>query len=64
MNLTANPFVGGSNFALNSTSGGGAALKAKGFPGITPAGTGYADIGALQSQGSAGGSAAPHAYVQ
>jgi hypothetical protein len=53
--LTASPFVGSSNFALNSTSGGGAALKAKGFPGIMPAGTGYEDIGALQSQASAGG---------
>jgi hypothetical protein len=63
VNLTANPFVSSSNFALNSTSGGGAALKAKGFPGVTPMGTGYADIGALQSQGSAGGTA-PHAYVQ
>jgi hypothetical protein len=53
--LTASPFVGSGNFALNSTAGGGAALKAAGFPGVTPMGTGYEDIGALQSQASAGG---------
>jgi hypothetical protein len=39
------------------------ALKALGFTGVTPMGTGYIDIGALQSQASSGGSA-PHAYVQ
>lgn len=52
--LTANPYTTiGSNFALNSTSGGGAVLKAVGWPGITNSfGTGYSDIGALQSQGS------------
>jgi hypothetical protein len=55
--LTADPFVsgGGGNFALNTTAGGGAVLKASGFPGITPMGTGYLDIGALQSQAPAGG---------
>ena len=63
--LTADPFVSSStgNFALNSTSGGGAALKAVGFPGITPMGTGHLDIGTLQSLGGSTGSA-PHAYVQ
>ena len=56
--LSADPFVSaGSNYALNSTAGGGAALKAAGFPGILPAGvgTGYLDVGALQSQCSASG---------
>lgn len=65
--LSANPFVvAGSNFALNSTAGGGAALKAAGFPGILAGGvgTGYLDVGALQSQcaASAGGGAC--AFVQ
>lgn len=57
--LSANPFTAPSsaNFALNSTSGGGAALKAAGFPGVTPFGTGYAAVGALQPQASSGGGA-------
>jgi hypothetical protein len=65
--LTANPFTNTAtpNFALNSTVGGGAALKAAGFPGVTPFGTGYLDIGALQSQAAAGGSPpAPRPYLQ
>lgn len=67
--LSADPFVarGAGNFALNSTAGGGTALKATGYPGIIPsAGTGYLDIGALQSQctGGGGGSAASCAFVQ
>jgi hypothetical protein len=61
--LSASPFTSTSNFALNSTSGGGAALKAAGFPGVSPFGTGYIDVGALQSQAATGG-AAPRAYVQ
>lgn len=48
--LTADPFISGTNFALNSTTGGGAALKAVGFPGVLLAGgTGFIDIGPLQS---------------
>jgi hypothetical protein len=62
--LTANPFVSSSNFALNNTAGGGAALKAAGFPGVSPAGTGYLDIGALQSKAASGSGVSPHAYVQ
>lgn len=64
--LSASPFVNVAtpNFALNSTAGGGAALKAAGFPGVSPAGTGYLDIGALQSQAAAGSSIASGAYVQ
>jgi hypothetical protein len=61
--LTANPFTSGTVFTLNSTTGGGALLKAAAFPGVTPAGTGYLDIGALQSKAASGGSS-PHAYVQ
>ena len=53
--LTANPFVNATsgNFALNSTAGGGALLKAAGFPaawGTTT--TNFMDVGAAQSQGS------------
>lgn len=57
--LSASPFTNPSsaNFALNSTSGGGAALKAAGFPGVSPFGTGYLDVGALQSQAATGGGA-------
>jgi hypothetical protein len=68
--LSANPFVtAGSNFALNSTAGGGALLKAAGVPGILPAGigTGYLDVGALQSQctgGGGGGSVSACGFVQ
>lgn len=44
------------NFALNNTSGAGAAARAAGFPGaLTVGGTGYLDIGALQHQDSGGG---------
>lgn len=55
--LTANPFVSSAanNFALNSTAGGGASLKAAGYPGVlTVGGTGFLDIGALQSSGGSG----------
>jgi hypothetical protein len=66
--LSANPFVSaGSNFALNSTAGGGALLKAAGYPGILAGGvgTGYLDVGALQSQCSAsGGGGGACAFVQ
>lgn len=54
--LTADPFVAGAsnNFALNSTSGGGASVKAKGFPGVlNVGGTGFLDMGALQTQAPA-----------
>lgn len=57
--LTANPFTDGTgtsghdNWTLNSTAGGGAALKAVGFPGTFAAGTttttGSLDIGVVQS---------------
>jgi len=63
--LTASPFVGAPNFALNSTAGGGAAVKGTGNPGVTGfIGTGHADIGALQSAGSGGGSAVVYGAAQ
>ena len=64
--LSANPFTSSTNFALNATAGGGAALKAVGFPGAFIGGTttGYPDIGAVQSQASAGGGGASFAFVQ
>ena len=51
--LSASPYnTIGSDFSLNSTSGGGAACKGAGFPGTIPGGgSGSADIGALQSSG-------------
>ena len=50
--LSASPYnTIGSDFSLNSTAGGGAACKAAGWPGVMPGGTGYSDIGALQSSG-------------
>lgn len=53
--LTASPYTTiGSNFALNSTTGGGALLKGVGFPGTTPGGTGHVDVGPLQSTSSGG----------
>lgn len=52
--LTANPFTNSASgdFTLNSTAGGGAALKGQGFPGASLFGTGHIDIGALQSAGA------------
>lgn len=53
--LSAGPFTSaGSDFSLNNTAGGGAALKAVGYPGVTSFGTGNIDVGALQSAGSGG----------
>lgn len=67
--LTADPFVArtANNFALNSTAGGGTAAKAAGIPGVIPnAGTGFPDVGALQSQctGGGGGGVSACAFVQ
>jgi hypothetical protein len=62
--LTASPYVAvGTNFALNSTSGGGASLKQAGFPGVLSngGGTGYANVGALDPMGGSSGGGA-HAY--
>jgi hypothetical protein len=64
--LTASPYKTlGSNFALNSTSGGGAALLNAGFPGTIPgAGTGFISVGALQPQSSSGGGQKAFAIIQ
>lgn len=66
--LTADPFTSKSsgNFSLNSTAGGGALLKAAGFPGTFPGGTttGYIDVGAAQSQASGGSSSSVQTTVQ
>jgi hypothetical protein len=62
LTLTGSPFVSAStgNFALNNTSGAGAACRAAGFPGAFPgiSTTGYLDIGAAQHQASGGGGGA------
>ncbi len=60
--LSVSPFTSSTVFTLNATAGGGAALKAAGSPGATPGGSGYIDVGALQSQAATGGSS--WAYVQ
>jgi hypothetical protein len=62
--LTADPFVDGANynFAPNATAGGGAALRAAGFPGTAATSTGYLDIGPFQHQDAASGAAA-YAFV-
>ncbi len=63
--LTASAFVSaGTNYQLNSTAGGGAVLKAAGFPGVGATGTGYLDIGALQSIGVVTVVGGSSAYVQ
>jgi hypothetical protein len=50
--LTTSPYVTiGSNFALNTTAGGGALLSGLGWPGVLNyGGTGYASVGPLQPQ--------------
>lgn len=65
--LSASPYtsLGSLDFSLNSNTGGGAALKGAGFPGVLQAGgTGHADVGALQSTGSAGGGQVGYPIVQ
>jgi hypothetical protein len=66
--LSASPYVSvGTNFALNNTSGGGAALVGTGFPGVLPngGGTGYANVGALDPMaGSSSGGAHGYPIVQ
>ncbi len=54
--LTADPFTSSTNLSLNATAGGGAAVKAVGFPGAFLDGTttGYLDGGAVQHQDSGG----------
>lgn len=58
--LTGDPFAAGSsgNFALNSTSGAGASVRAAAYPSLFPHGStsNYRDGGASQHQDSGGGS--------
>jgi hypothetical protein len=58
LTLTSNPFTSSTNFALNSTAGGGPIVKGTGFPGVFPGGltTGTINVGAVQSSGGGGGS--------
>lgn len=62
--LTANPFTnaGSGNYALNSTTGGGALLKGAGFPGTFQGGlsAGGLDVGAVQT--ACGGGAGACAF--
>ncbi len=72
--LTADPFVDGANgnFTPNATSGGGAAIRGTGFPGVFPglSSTGYIDAGAVQSglgapsAGSGGGHVLGSSIIQ
>lgn len=57
VSLTADPFTNAASndFSLNSTSGAGAACRLAGFPGVSVLGTGFADIGAIQTTTSGGG---------
>ena len=50
--LSGSPYTSvGTDFSLNNTSGAGAAARAAGYPGVLIAGgTGFIDVGALQSQ--------------
>lgn len=61
--LTADPFSNraGRVYTLNSTSGGGALLRAAGWPNNWPSGTtvGYVDVGPVQHQDSGGSVAFP-----
>lgn len=65
--LSADPFVNaaGYDFGLNTTSGGGAACRAAGVPGVFPAvsTTGYPDIGAAQHQDAGGGASGTPAFA-
>lgn len=52
--LTANPFTSATNFALNNTAGGGALLRARGWPGTFPGGLTVStmNVGPVQSSGA------------
>jgi hypothetical protein len=53
--LSVSPYTSlGTDFSLNNTAGGGAACRGAGVPGVSPAGTGFIDIGALQHQDAGG----------
>jgi hypothetical protein len=65
--LSASPYVslGSLNFALNTTTGGGAALFNAGFPGVLAnGGTGFLSVGALQPAASMASSSRGYPIVQ
>ena len=59
--LSVSPFVSATNFALNGSAGGGAALKAIGFPGTFPTGATVGTLNAGAVQTSSGGGGTTHA---
>ncbi len=66
--ITADPFTNSAagNYGLNSTAGGGAVLKATGFPGAFPGGTttGFLDVGAVQTVGGSAPATIAYPSVQ
>ena len=58
------PFNAPSSGDFSLSSCGKTALSAAGFPGVTPFGTGYAAVGALQPQAAAATAPTPHPFVQ
>lgn len=66
--LVGDPFTnsGTGDYSLNNTAGAGAACRQTGFPGVMLGGatTGYADIGAIQAQATAGGGTTGSAFAQ
>jgi hypothetical protein len=65
ISLTASPFTSATNFALNSTAGGGAAINIQGYPGTFPGGltTGVMAVGAVQNSTGGGGGASGGGYI-
>lgn len=66
--LTADPFVSAAtnNYSLNTTAGGGAAVRSTGTPGVIPGlvQTGSMDLGALQAAPAAASTGSNSAYIQ
>ncbi len=58
--LSADPFTArtSDDFSLNNVAGGGAALRFLGYGGAAGDGTGFPDVGAVQTSGSGGGGSA------
>lgn len=64
--LTADPTTNGASgdLSLNSTAGGGVALKAAGFPGILTGSTGFMSIGPIQPTINSGAGGGAFGFVQ
>lgn len=64
VNLSGSPFTAPAShdFSLNNSASAGAAVRAAGWPGVVPFGTGYLDGGALQHQDSGGGGGGTSVY--